>query len=61
MNNDKIKKQIASDLVKELKPMISSFLEYIDSMGFELDENGDVVPKKTKEPNLFLKKRDKNE
>ena len=61
MNNNKVKKQIASDLAKEIKPMISGFLEYLDSMGFELDENGDIVPKKSKNFNLFLKKRDKNE
>ena len=34
-------------LVESLKPIIESFLKEIDDLGFELDDNGDIVRKES--------------
>ena len=56
-----VAKQISKDLVSDLKPMISGFLEYINSISFTLDEEGSLTITKPNDLTLFKKKRDKNE
>jgi len=48
-------------LVESLKPIIESFLKEIDDLGFELDDNGDIVPKKSNTLKLTRKDGSKYE
>ena len=60
MNNcDNDMNQDIDNLVKSIKPMIEEFLSFLDENGFELNEEGDVVPKKG--PQLSLNRSDLNE
>ena len=49
------------EIVKSLKPVIEKFLKEIDELGFELDDNGDLVPKKGNVPRLIRKDGSKYE
>ena len=60
MNEDEIQKDVA-ELVNSLKPIIENFLKEIDELGFELDDNGDLVPKTSNMPRLIRKDRSKYE
>ncbi len=44
--NDEELNEVVSNIVKSLKPKIEEFLKMIDEYGYELDEDGDLVPKK---------------
>ena len=44
--NDKELNEVVSNIVESLKPKIEEFLKMIDEYGYELDEDGDLVPKK---------------
>lgn len=60
MSEDEIQKDVA-ELVNSLKPIIENFLKEIDELGFELDDNGDLVPKTSNMPRLIRKDRSKYE
>lgn len=35
------------ETLENIKNIIKEFINYLDSQGLELDENGDIVPKNT--------------
>ena len=44
------------EILKELRETIKNFLEYLDLNGYEINENGDAVPKNiNKQLSLELK------
>lgn len=61
----KIRYKIGEEVTSDIKSMINDFLKYIDSMGYELDKNGDIVPKSSsnhtlhKRNNKILKKEER--
>ena len=57
---EEIQKSV-DEIVKSIKPAIESFLKQIDELGFELDDNGDLVPKKSNVPRLIRKDGSKHE
>ena len=57
---EELQKDVDS-IVDSLKPIIESFLKEIDDLGFELDDNGDIVPKKNNVPRLVRKDGSKYE
>ena len=59
-SEEEIQKDVDA-LVKSLKPIIESFLKEIDDLGYELDDNGDLVPKKSNVPRLTRKDRSEYE
>ncbi len=59
-DEENLQKDVDS-IVASLKPIIESFLKEIDDLGFELDDNGDIVPKKSNVPRLVKKDGSKYE
>ena len=60
MSEDEIQKDV-DELVNSLKPIIENFLKEIDELGFELDDNGDLIPKTSNELKLIRKDGSKYE
>ena len=51
---EEIQKNV-DELVMSVKPIIENFLIEIDELGFELNDDGDLVPKKSNVPRLIRK------
>ena len=55
MTTDEEIQENVDEMVKSLKPVIENFLKQIDELGYELDDNGDLIPKKSNVPRLTRK------
>ncbi len=61
MTTDEEIQENVDEMVKSLKPVIENFLKQIDELGYELDDNGDLIPKKSNVPRLTRKEGSKYE